>query len=163
MSIAEQGDRTPQAESPGDVRRRRGTILIVEDDPIASRAMQILMNRSELSAVLCGTGTEAIDYAKGPEGPNIAAAVVDIHLPDVNGLVVSQQLRNTLGMSRPIVVLSGDNSIQTLRALPDAGASYFFAKPVRADELIERLRGWIAEPSTPAHDGSSDGVFAPLS
>jgi DNA-binding response OmpR family regulator len=69
-----------------------------------------------------------------------AAAVIDIHLPDMNGLVLSQKLRDALGPERPIVLLSGDTSTETIRSLPHVGATYFFSKPVNGRHLIDKLR-----------------------
>ena len=67
-------------------------------------------------------------------------AVVDIHLPDMNGLVVSQKFRERLGPHAPIIVLSGDTSMETLNSLPHVGATYFFSKPVNSGQLLERSR-----------------------
>lgn len=115
-------------------------VLMVDDDPVVNRAMTLLMTRGGLSPVACTTGEQAMALAAALP---IAAVVVDIHLPDINGLDLSHTLREKLGPAVPIVVLSGDNSMDTLRALPQAGATHFFAKPVNAAMLIERLKQWM--------------------
>jgi len=74
---------------------------------------------------------------------------VDIHLPDMNGLDLSQLLRERMGPGAPILILSGDNSMETIRALPDAGATYFFSKPVNAEILVERLKQWTVKAPFP--------------
>ena len=78
-----------------------------------------------------------------PTGPS--AAVVDIHLPDINGLILSQQLRERLGPDAPIIVVSGDTSMETIKSLPHVGATYFFPKPVSARQLIARLKELLGE------------------
>lgn len=113
-------------------------VLIVDDDPLIARAMQSLLGRAGFRPLICRTAADALSRTT----PGIAAAVVDIHLPDMNGLELSQQLRDRLGPDAPIFILSGDNSIDTIRQLPDAGATYFFAKPVNADILIQRIKEW---------------------
>jgi DNA-binding response OmpR family regulator len=115
------------------------TVLVVDDDPAVVRAMNVLMSRAGFQPIVCRTGADALDKA----GAQISAAVVDIHLPDINGLTLSLQLRKKVGPDVPIVILSGDNSMDTLRALPDAGATCFFAKPVNGGRLIEHLKEWI--------------------
>jgi DNA-binding response OmpR family regulator len=117
------------------------TVLIVDDDPLVVHAMNVLMSRAGFKPIVCRTGADALDKAAA----SISAAVVDIHLPDMNGLTLSLQLRKKLGPDIPIVILSGDNSMDTLRALPDAGATCFFAKPVSAGRLIEHLKEWVAK------------------
>jgi DNA-binding response OmpR family regulator len=120
------------------------TILVVDDDPAVTRAMSYLMTRAGFRPIISRTGADALKKAD----TRISAAVIDIHLPDINGLTLSQQLRETLGPKVPIVILSGDNSIETLRALPDAGATSFFAKPVNAARLIAHLTEWLAPEET---------------
>ena len=120
-------------------------VLVVDDDPVVYKAMSVLMAKAGFSPIVCGNAQEALSLAAAAP---ISAAVVDIHLPDMNGLDLSHELRSRLGPTVPIVVLSGDNSIETLLALPGAGATHFFAKPVNAGMLIDRLKEWIAEPPT---------------
>ncbi len=122
------------------------TVLVVDDDPVVIRSLTILLNRAGFAVAGCPTGAAALARAAADaDGPPIAAAVLDIHLPDVNGLTLSQQLRSTLGPAVPIIILSGDNSMQTIRALPDAGATYFFAKPVNTGMLIGQLKQWTGQ------------------
>ena len=112
------------------------TVLIVDDDPVVGRALGALLTRSGCYPAIARTGADALHQAQGA----VAAAVVDIHLPDMNGLDLTLQLRGRLGADVPIFVLSGDTSMETIRALPEAGATYFFSKPVSADLLIQRIR-----------------------
>ncbi len=111
--------------------------------------MNLLLSRAGFHALVCNSGTDALAKSSG----EISAAIVDIHLPDINGLTLSQRLRERLGPSTPIVILSGDNSMETIRALPDAGATHFFAKPVNGGRLIEQLKQWIAEKAAPTARG----------
>lgn len=84
-------------------------------------------------------GGDAIEYVR--RNP-ISAAVVDIHLPDLSGLVVTQKLRERLGPGAPIIILSGDTSMEMLNALSHVGATYFFSKPFSSAQLVERLQEW---------------------
>jgi len=117
------------------------SILIVDDDPLVVKAMRSLLTSEGFDALGCLTGAEALDLAD----QSIAAAVLDIHLPDINGLLLSKQLRETLRPQAPIIILSGDSSMDTIRALPGAGATYFFSKPVNSGMLISRLKQWTLE------------------
>jgi DNA-binding response OmpR family regulator len=133
--VVPQVSRTPDADVPDGSAK----ILIVDDNqPTAHALAKVLESANYLTAVTL-RGNDAIEYARANP---CAAAVVDIHLPDINGLVVSQKLRETFGPDTPIIVLSGDTSMEVINALPHVGATYFFSKPLNVPELLERLKTW---------------------
>ena len=70
--------------------------------------------------------------------------MVDIHLGDLNGLIVAQQLRAVLGAEIPILILSGDTSVETLNSLQHIGVTYFFSKPVNATHLVQSLKKLVS-------------------
>jgi DNA-binding response OmpR family regulator len=126
-------------------------ILIIDDSEVTANALAALLRRENYTTAVASRGSAGIDLARsahsagnGRGGGNcgFAAAVVDIHLPDLSGLVVSQKLREILGPDTPIIVLSGDTS------MPHVGATYFFSKPVNAGYLLERLRAWAGTVET---------------
>ena len=70
------------------------------------------------------------------------AIVLDLGLPDWNGLTVLQALRKD-GKSTPVIVLTGANdSATTVRAL-DAGADDYLKKPIVIDEFRARMRALV--------------------
>src|SRR5689334_9712959 len=124
----------PAADAAPTIQR---TILIVDDNPTVTKALAALLGRNGFTAQTFQDAGGALAYAAENEP---AAAVVDIHLPDMSGLVLSQKLRERFGADWPIIVLSGDVSRDTLNSLATAGATYFFSKPVSAQVLLGQLR-----------------------
>ena len=116
-------------------------ILIIDDSEPTAKALSAVLRRADYQTAVAFRGKDGIEQARGGL---FHAAVVDIHLPDLSGLVVSQKLREILGPHTPIIVLSGDTSMTTLNSLPHVGATYFFSKPVNASHLLERLKSWLA-------------------
>jgi DNA-binding response OmpR family regulator len=119
------------------------TILIVDDNESTANALAKVIGAARFQTVVSYRGTDAVEYAANHP---IDAAVVDIHLPDISGLVVTQKLRERFGPATPIIILSGDTSMEMLNALPYVGATYFFSKPVNVPQLIERLQEWVGGP-----------------
>ena len=117
-------------------------VLIVDDNEPTAKALAKVLGSANMATAVCYRGGDALDFAKRND---ISAAVVDIHLPDLSGLVVTQQLRQRLGPATPIIILSGDTSMETLNSLPHVGATYFFSKPVNAGQLLQRLQEWISQ------------------
>jgi DNA-binding response OmpR family regulator len=119
-------------------------ILVVDDSEPTARALAALLGGAGYQAVTALRGADALGRAAEHA---FAAAIVDIHLPDISGLLVIQKLRDAFGPDVPILVLSGDTSMQTLNSLPHVGATYFFSKPVNSAQLLERMREWVSVPS----------------
>jgi DNA-binding response OmpR family regulator len=119
-------------------------LLIVDDNRPTADALAKVLKAAQFHTVVSYRGAEAVALAQSHP---IAAAVVDIHLPDISGLVVTQKLRERFGPRTPIVIVSGDTSMEMLNSLPHVGATYFFSKPVNTSYLIERLKEWIEQPS----------------
>ena len=132
----------PVAQNPPPRPDPRATrsIIIVDDSETVTKALRHTLGNAGYTVHAFETGLAALRHAT-LERPD--AAVVDIHLPDINGLVLTQRLRDLLGPDTPLIVLSGDTSMETLNSLPHVGATYFFPKPVKSAQLIERLREWV--------------------
>ena len=112
-------------------------ILIVDDNPAITKALAVLCRNAGYEPVTCSNAAEALALTKDTTP---TAAVVDIHLPDMSGLILAQKLRDRFGEFTPIIVVSGDTSMETLNSLPHVGATYFFSKPISSAMLIEQLR-----------------------
>src|SRR5438105_3990266 len=115
----------PNPGSPGEAARPQ--IIIVDDSEPIARGLGGLFQSAGFDPMTFGQGLPAIEFAREHKP---AAALIDIHLPDISGLVLSQRLREILGPSAPIVVLSGDGSMEILNSLRHVGATHFFQKPV---------------------------------
>jgi two-component system KDP operon response regulator KdpE len=131
----------PAAQNPprldGQATR---SIIIVDDNETVTKALRVTLGNAGYDVQPFNTGLAALRHA-AQSRPD--AAVIDIHLPDINGLVLTQRFRDLLGPDTPLIILSGDTSMQTLNSLPHVGATYFFPKPVQGAQLIERLREWV--------------------
>ena len=114
-------------------------VLVVDDNPLVNKALATLLRRAGFIPIPCHRGGDALDYVDRFDTPP-CAAVVDIHLPDISGLILAQKLRARFGPETPIVVVSGDTSMETINSLSHIGATYFFPKPVNAAALVDQLK-----------------------
>jgi two-component system KDP operon response regulator KdpE len=110
-------------------------ILVVDDEPQILRALRVILRDAGFEVVPAETGEEALDRAavRPPE-----AAIVDLMLPDMDGVEVTRSLREWSEM--PILVLSAvGEEEQKVRAL-QAGADDYITKPFGSRELVARLQ-----------------------
>jgi two-component system, OmpR family, KDP operon response regulator KdpE len=110
-------------------------ILVCDDDPQIQRALRLVLREAGYEVTITGTGEEALDRA-ALEGPH--AAIVDLMLPDSDGISVCTQLRQWSEM--PIIVLSalGEEAVK-IRAL-ESGADDYVTKPFGPGELVARVK-----------------------
>jgi two-component system KDP operon response regulator KdpE len=113
----------------------RRPVLICDDEPQILRALRVILRDAGFDVVPATTAGEALDAAAVQK---VDAAIIDLVLPDGDGVEVCESIR---GWSRmPILVLSavGDES-EKVRAL-EAGADDYVTKPFAPGELVARLR-----------------------
>lgn len=117
------------------VPRKRGTVLVVEDDPDAAEILAALVEREGFKAVTRDTA-EAGLAAFATERP--VAVLLDWVLPDGPGTELCRTIRDR-DAAVPIIFVSGrEDETSVVRGL-DAGADDYLPKPVRGAELIARL------------------------
>ena len=121
------------AEQPEPASRPR--VLVIDDEPQIGRALKVVLREAGFEAVAAESASEGLDLAavRPPE-----AAIVDLVLPDGDGVEVTSKLREWSEM--PIIVLSAvGEEEQKVRAL-DAGADDYITKPFGTRELVARLQ-----------------------
>jgi len=109
-------------------------VLVIEDNPRLADRIKNLLQRHYLIE-LASSGDEAISIAATQTTDII---LLDLGLPDMNGLEVCQKIRE-LGVPAPILVLTGMDDIPTKVALLNIGADDYMTKPFDANELKARI------------------------
>jgi len=109
-------------------------VLVVDDEPQIVRALKVVLREAGFEAVPAETGAEALDLAavRPPD-----AAIVDLVLPDLDGIAVTRTLREWSEM--PILVLSAVGEEEQKVTALEAGADDYITKPFGARELVARL------------------------
>ncbi len=142
MSSAASGDTT---KSP--------LILVIEDDPQMRRFLRATLTSSGYDLLEAGTAQEGIKQSS-LRHPDLI--ILDLGLPDMDGLEVTRQLREWT--NTPIVVLSArDRENDKIVAL-DAGADDYLTKPFGTGELLARMRVALRH-AILVMQGSDDPVF----
>ncbi|HEX5711945.1 MAG TPA: response regulator transcription factor [Solirubrobacterales bacterium] len=119
-------------------------VLVCDDEPQILRALRVILRDAGYEAVTASTGEEALDLA-AVRPPS--AAILDLMLPDIDGVEVTKRLREWSEM--PVIVLSAVGEEEAkVRALA-AGADDYVTKPFGPPELVARL-GAVLRRAKPA-------------
>lgn len=134
-------------------------VLLVEDDPRLRQPLTLTLQAKGYDVVAVGTGRDALAAVAG-ERPDLI--VLDLGLPDMDGLQVLEHLRP--GFTMPVLVLSARDSQEEKVRLLDAGANDYVTKPFGMDELLARVRVALrqAGPAASAHEVATDAFTVDL-
>src|SRR6266702_3550876 len=118
----------------------RPAILIVEDEPEIRRFLRAAFGVEGYRVVESATGRRGSIDA-GTHKPDLA--IVDLVLPDVDGIEVIRRIREWSPM--PIIVLSARVQERTKIEALDAGANDYVTKPFGVGELLARVRAGLRQ------------------
>jgi two-component system KDP operon response regulator KdpE len=110
-------------------------VLVIEDEPQIRRFLRATLSAHGYRLVEAATGQEGLMHAATHQ-PEIV--ILDLGLPDLDGLELTQRLREWSTM--PIIVLSARGQESDKVAALDAGADDYLTKPFGVGELLARMR-----------------------
>jgi two-component system OmpR family response regulator len=119
-------------------------ILVVEDDPLISKALSRVLTKEGYAIDIANTGGSALELAAQH---SYDAIVLDVVIPEPNGIEVCKTLR-AMGTWSPVLMLTGLVGTGAKVEGLDAGADDYLAKPFAPPELLARLRALIRRQST---------------
>jgi two-component system KDP operon response regulator KdpE len=125
-------------------------VLIVDDEPAIRRFLRVTLTAQAYDTIEAASGQEALVKAAADK-PDII--VLDIGLPDINGIEVTRLLRQWTQI--PIIILSVRGAESDKIAALDAGADDYLTKPFGVGELLARLRAALRR----AAQTTSEPVF----
>ncbi len=114
------------------------SILVIEDDPLIAAVVADALRGTARSVRRASTATQGVAAARD-EPPGLI--VLDLGLPDLDGVSVCRKLRDTTRV--PIVVLSARQAERDKVQLLNAGADDYVTKPFSTPELVARVQAQL--------------------
>ncbi|WP_313409195.1 response regulator [Aeromicrobium sp.] len=113
-------------------------VLVVDDDFMVARIHERFVDRTDgfVVAGTAGTGAEAL-AAVAELGPDLV--LLDVHLPDMDGIEVLRSLR-AAGHGVGVIMVTAERDAGVVRAALLGGAQQYLVKPFEYPQLAERLR-----------------------
>ena len=112
-------------------------ILIVEDDEAIASGLARVLESQGYSVARTDSGRKALEMASEAE-----LLVLDLGLPDMDGIAVCRQLRTTRPELAILILSARDQELDIVAGL-DAGADDYLVKPFRLSELLARVRAHL--------------------
>jgi two-component system KDP operon response regulator KdpE len=131
----------------------RPTILVIEDEPALQKFLRVTLASQDYHVIEATRGEEGLRHAAVGQ-PDLV--VLDLGLPDMDGLEVTRRLREWSAI--PIIVVSARGKEQDKVVALDAGADDYLTKPFGVGELLARVRVALRH-SSAANQESGDPLF----
>jgi len=132
-------------------------ILVVDDDVAVCELLQDVLSEHVFTVLTCHTGQDAVNRVQ--QDPGIALVLLDMMLPDINGLQVLLQLQKQRP-SLPVVMLTGLGSESDVVVGLEMGADDYIGKPFNPRVVVARVKAVLrrtgaldAEPAAPRVEG----------
>lgn len=120
-------------------------VLIVEDDPEVADLLARALREAAWAPDVVSTGAEGLEALAIND---YDVAVLDIGLPDIDGLAVCRRYRAN-GGATPLLMLTARGGLTDRITGLDAGADDYLPKPFAIEELLARLRALLRRPPSP--------------
>src|SRR6202011_1012128 len=115
------------------------SILIADDDAVARRLVENMVQKCGYQTIVVDSGDAAIAMLTGPDAPVVDAVVLDLVMPGLDGMGVLAKIREA-GLTIPVIVQTAHGGIDNVVSAMRAGAQDFVVKPVGMERLQVSLR-----------------------
>ena len=120
-------------------------ILLIEDDRTFSSLIQDVLAIHEIQVDVLHHAADVLNVVQ-ETCPDLV--VVDLALPEIDGLTVIEMLRNHSTVTNiPIIVATALGSVEARQRAQAAGADLFMMKPFSIDDLVQHIRSYAVRSS----------------
>jgi PAS domain S-box-containing protein len=133
------------AMSPAPARPLAGMhVLLAEDHPVNQTVAVTMLRYAGAEVTVADNGRAAVDALRRDAG-RYAVVLMDVQMPEMDGLQAARVVRDTLGLALPIVAMTAGVTEAERAACRAAGMDDFIAKPIEEEEMVATLLRWRSE------------------
>ena len=111
------------------------TLLVIDDDPLMRRSVQRTLSSQGYRVLVAASGREGLETLSAER---IDVALVDLEMPEMDGLEVLRMARKT-SPATECIILTQEGDIATAYSSLDAGASDYFEKPIQDWQRFQQV------------------------
>jgi len=131
----------------GSDKLRDLPVLVVDDNASNRRILREILTNWQMNATLANSGAEALNALdQGNSTNNFAVVLLDVHMPDMDGFTVAEQIRNSykhLGVK--VILLTSASMPSDVVRCRKLGVSGYLSKPIKQSELFDAIVTAMAE------------------
>jgi len=116
-------------------------ILVVDDEEIVLESCRAVLEEAGFEAVLVPSADKALQAMKRED---FALLLIDVKMPGHDGMYLIEEVKKQWS-GKPVIVMSGYYTVDTIHEAIRMGAATFIAKPFEPEELITTIRQVIEQ------------------
>ena len=114
-------------------------ILIVEDDLVVVRIIDLILRKHGFQSTAKYSGQEALNYLSSHQ--DVDLVILDIIMPGMDGIQVLERMNEKQEMRDiPVIVCTSRKDAETVQRAVSLGAAGYIVKPVNAGMLVQKVR-----------------------
>ncbi|MCK5733884.1 MAG: response regulator [Candidatus Latescibacteria bacterium] len=114
------------------------SILIVEDDPVSSKILELNLRRHGYQTIAARTGKEALECLSST--PDIQLIMADIMMPEMNGLELLGKIREHPEWKEiPVVMCTALSDSKTVEKAVELGCRHYVTKPIHIGPMLRKV------------------------
>lgn len=122
-------------------------VLLVEDNEVNQKIMLQMLRREGVIVDVASDGKQAITQFEN--NYNYDLIIMDLYMPNVDGMQANRYIRNNISIYIPIIALSANPSSMEQYKCYRSGINYYMGKPFAQEELVTQLRNFLVEEQEP--------------
>jgi signal transduction histidine kinase/DNA-binding response OmpR family regulator/HPt (histidine-containing phosphotransfer) domain-containing protein len=143
--------------------RKHVTVLVADDNAVNLKVACAMLAKLGYDILTATDGREAVEAVAhaAANGAKIGAILMDVNMPEVDGLQATRQIQSAWGEdSPPIIALTAAASAEDRQRCEEAGMDDYLTKPLHVAALAQALERWIAFPAAQAEAAHKDAAPA---
>jgi two-component system sensor histidine kinase/response regulator len=140
------------------------SVLLVEDNAINQLVAQVTLERLGARVTRADDGQQALRQLHGPAAPQFDAVLMDVHMPNLDGLQATRRIRDEPRTLRlPVIGMTASALPEDRLQCLQAGMDDYLTKPIVVDALLQALQRWTGrqlQPPVPTEGGAADALPA---
>ena len=128
------------------------TVLIVDDDPVACKHAQLVLEKAGIASDLASSGKQAVDMIKLRHARMTPynLILVDWKMPEMDGVETTRQIRAEIGHESAIIILTAYRWDDVLEEALEAGVDSFLPKPLFASAVLDEFKAALKRKDIPS-------------
>lgn len=137
--------KTEEAEKKPFVFTTKIVVLVVDDDPAFRKILKVMFKGANIEVVEAENGQEGL--LKLTRHPDISIALIDIDMPQMDGIRLVKVIRDQEMYSRiPIIMVTAKSDQKSIIQSIKAGAQDYVVKPIDKASLIQKISKQLSDP-----------------